>query len=250
MSNDKMQTHKFLSALQHRLSHELPSPSAMREAIQKMIAEPKNENNKHLRPREAAFLNGFAVPKIFEHMQTLPGIGEKEAKQALLSEYYGSMRKYHQQSPRRRLDHPFEKSRRVPAEILNRWFGKEPNNTGGFRKPFHQPCPDLAWGNPFPHKVVFETKYFWDGKGPETQLVDGIYETFYYLAMPRLSAAPSHPAWDYDFGCFLAFDASPERSLERAWEGIEEEVKSQFWSRGNLFVMIIRPTETAILRPK
>jgi hypothetical protein len=48
------------------------------------------------------------------------------------------------------------------------------------------------------------------------------------------------PAWDYEFACLLAGDASEEGSLQKAWEAIPKVVKSGFWEGANIYVMIIR----------
>src|SRR5215216_6427727 len=97
--NEKENARQFLAELHKRLLLELPSPSAMRKAIAAMLAEPKHDNNKHLRPAEPAFLNRYAVPAVVAHMQTVTNIGEKEAREALLSERYRCMRQYHRNSP-------------------------------------------------------------------------------------------------------------------------------------------------------
>lgn len=244
-ASEKEQARQFLSELHKRLLLDLPSPRLMRNDIGAMLNEPKTDNNKHLRPAEPAFLNRYAVPAIFAHMQSVRGITDKEAREALLSEWYRCMQEYHRRSPCRLLNHPFEKSRLEPREILKRWRGNATDKNGRPRKPLHQPCPDLAFGEPFPYRVVFEVKYFQDGEDPETQLVNGIYETFYYLAMPGIPASKTHPAWNYDFGCFLAFDASVEGSLYDVWNSIKEDVRREFWEGGNLFVMIVRTPEAA-----
>jgi hypothetical protein len=242
-ATEKEQAHQFMRQLHKRLLHDLPSPSVVRLEIAAMLEEQKTEDNKHLRSAEPAFLNRYLVPSIFAHMQSVQGISESDAKKSLLSEWYRCLQTYHQNSPRRLSSHPFEKTQRDPKRIMQRWRGQELNSTGGIRKALHQACPDLAFGEPFPHKVLFEFKYFPDGQDPETQLVNGIYETFYYLSMPSIPAAKTHPAWNYDFGCFLAFDASVEGGLYKTWNSITEEVRAGFWEGGNLFVMIIRTSE-------
>jgi hypothetical protein len=214
----------------------------MRRNIDEIVAKAREDEIKHLNQPEYAFVNRFAAPAVYEHMGTIEASDERKRK-ALLSEFFRHMPEYHCDSPRRQLRHPFEKVPRDAPDVLKRWRGEECDKKGIARSPLHQPCPDLAIGEPFPHRIVFEVKYFVHGNA-ERQLVDGIYEAFYYLAMPRLPASKSHPAWHYDFGCFLAFDASPNGDLHQAWLSLSEAARNGFWTGGNLFIMIVRPQES------
>jgi hypothetical protein len=246
MQNDtKKDAHQFLGGLHQRLMNELPPPSVMRARIEEMVQNAKKDGSKILHEPEYAFLNGFVVPAIFAHMQTVANMSAEIARQALLSEWYRGMPQFHQTSPRRQFSHPFGKSQRDAAKILQRWRGEELDSSGRPRKPLHQACPDLAFGEPFPHRVVFEVKYFAKGDAG-ANLVNGIYETFYYLAMPRIPASKTHPAWHYDFGCFVAFDASMTGALHDAWSQLNAQTQNGFWDGGNLFVMVLRPKENAM----
>ena len=71
------------------------------------------------------------------------------------------------------------------------------------------------------------------------QLVEGIYETMFYVGLPKASPRSSRePGWDYDFGCLLAYDASDSGILVSAWNSVN--CKPIFWEGGNLYVMILR----------
>jgi hypothetical protein len=50
----------------------------------------------------------------------------------------------------------------------------------------------------------------------------------------------THPAWDYDYACLLAFDASAEGNFLYAWESLDTSVKKGFWESANIYVMILR----------
>lgn len=241
----KEKARAFLQELEDQLERQLPPPSKMRLEIQQTVEAALARSNKCLHGPEYAFLNAHVVPAIFSHLQSIPGIGEEQARKAFLSEWYnGEMRRYHSNTPARSISHPFGKAARAGAhEVMRRWRGEQPNTSGGFRKPLHQPCPDLSIGEPFPYPTVFEIKYFSGGDGV-TALVDGIYEAFYYRAMPFVPAQRNRPAWMYEYGCFLAFDASSEGSLSTAWNSLDLSVRSGFWDGGNLFVMILRPKES------
>jgi hypothetical protein len=92
--------------------------------------------------------------------------------------------------------------------------------------------------------VVFEGKYFERGaaKKAETDLVTNIYQAFFYRSLPRIDGTAKRPAWDYDYGCLLACDASPEGTLRAAWDGLSTKVKEGFWDGANIYVMVVRPS--------
>jgi hypothetical protein len=78
-----------------------------------------------------------------------------------------------------------------------------------------QACPDFAFRNPFPFKIVFEGKYFEQGSAEKAarDLATNIYQAFFYRSLPYVAAKKSGVAWDYDFACLLAYDASPAQTL-------------------------------------
>jgi hypothetical protein len=119
-----------------------------------------------------------------------------------------------------------------PATIMQQWL------SGALT----QSSPDICAREPFPFKTVFEVKYFEKGGRDKavTELVTSIYQAFFYLGLPYVPSRNSSPAWDYEFACMLAGDASEEGSLQRAWEAIPSAVKKGFWEGANIFVMIVR----------
>jgi hypothetical protein len=102
-----------------------------------------------------------------------------------------------------------------------------------------QACPDFAFREPFPFKIVFEGKYFESGATvrAQTELVVNIYQAFFYRGLPYIPPRKSSPSWDYDFACLLASDASDNGSLKRAWDVLRNEVKRGFWDGANVYVI-------------
>ena len=72
----------------------------------------------------------------------------------------------------------------------------------------------------------------------ESALVNGIYEIFYYRGLPYSPGGTTTADWNYDYGCLIAYDASPQGHLVRAWDSVVS--KDCFWDGGNLFVMVLR----------
>ena len=102
--------------------------------------------------------------------------------------------------------------------------------------------PDMALREPFPFKTVFECKYFRQGdlQAGMTALVEGVYQAFFYLGLPRHPETAKRPAWEYDFACLLALDVSEKGGLKKAWERVSETVKAGIWDGANICVMILR----------
>lgn len=122
-----------------------------------------------------------------------------------------------------------------PSAIMQQWMSGHDNS-------LTQSCPDFSTRDPFPFKILFEGKYFNKG-GPRkatTELVSSIYQTVFYRGLPYDFSRQNGPAWDYEFACMLAGDVSEERSLQRAWEALPRKVKTGFWERANVYVMIVR----------
>jgi hypothetical protein len=72
-----------------------------------------------------------------------------------------------------------------------------------------------------PH--VFEGKYFSRRKlgAAETALATDIYRAFFYRGLARLPATKTHSAWDYDYACVVACDATEKGMLSQAWDGLQ-----------------------------
>ena len=138
-------------------------------------------------------------------------------------------------SPARGRGHPFGKLLGTkPAAIMKQWKGE-----AGVA--LTQPCPDFALCSPFP-KIVFEAKYFpkGDREAAESALVTGIYQAFFYRALPFIPASKSRPAWEYDYACLLVYDGSEKGSLMAAWKSINESIQKAFWESAAVYVMILR----------
>jgi hypothetical protein len=158
---------------------------------------------------------------------------DAKAQESLLSEYRRMRElKYCSGTPDRSEKHPFSKIIGAkPTEIIEQWINGAKALTGS--------DPDLATRDPFPFKIVFECKYFEKGgaQRAKTQLVGSIYQAFFYCGLPYIpSRKKGRPAWDYEFACLVAGDASDEGSLQREWKDIRPEVKRGFWEGANMIV--------------
>ena len=205
MSN-KEDAYGFLQALHTRLDQDLPPPGLMRKKILEVVEKAKTDDSmKHMRQPEDAFLHHFAFPILFDHMQSVEGVDNEVAASSLLSEYYRNMPHCCKDTPARKQRHPFSKLIGASADIMmKQWKGELP----GAR--LKQSCPDFAFRPPFPFKIVFEGKYFPKGgkKKAETELVTNVYQAFFYRALPFSNPDENRPAWDYDYACLFAYDAT------------------------------------------
>jgi hypothetical protein len=234
----KRNAYKFLSELQQELTDRLPVAAAMRASIRTIMAASKIEHSKkHLRQPEYVFLNHYAIPIISIAMQKVDGIGPEEAQNSLLCEFYRNMPQYCRTTAARTVKSPFIKKylEADALEIIQAW--KEGKLERG--------CPDFAFADPFPYKIVFEGKYFERGSSQKAavELVTNVRQAFFYHALPYVSAGAGRLAWDYDFSCLMACDASEDGSLYAAWNDLPKHVRSAFWEGANLYVMIIRANQ-------
>jgi hypothetical protein len=201
----KDQALEFLRELESALNKNLPGPEDMRTEIQTTVREAKpDEKKKHLRSPEAAFLNGKALPILFDVLKSDAGLTAEQAHQALLSEYHRTTPNLSRQSPIRWERHPFRKILGARAsEIYRGWTS--PDEGGALT----QSCPDFALRAPFPHSILFEGKYFPRGslEYAQRELVKDIYQAFFYRGLPRLAATKKHPEWNYEYACLMAYDA-------------------------------------------
>jgi hypothetical protein len=220
---DKEAAHSFFQEMERHLQRELPPPRTIRTEV----------------ADEESFLVQCAIPAIYTFVSHQPDMDADKAREVLLAESYRRIRSMASGSPCRSARHPFSKvfGKRA-AEIVRQWRG---DSTGSKRGDI-QSCPDLALRAPFLHKIVFECKYFSRGgnRAAESLLVKGIYQAFFYLGLPFLPAGDNHPAWDYDFACFLAYDNSDDGLLLRAWQSLDRAVRNSCWAGGNIYVLITR----------
>ncbi len=228
----------FLRELEKALNRQLLPAADMDPAIRKTVAESKiDDRAKHLRAPEAAFLNGHALPVLFDVLQTVAGLSPEEAREALLNEYHRTMPAISKRSPIRWERHPFTKALGAnAAQIYEGWKNPEVGRA------LTQSCPDFALRAPFPHTILFEGKYFPRGGAEYARrtLVNDIYQAFFYRGLPALDATAKHPEWRYDYACLMAFDASPTGTLAAAWDELDPRTKKSFWDGANLYVMILR----------
>lgn len=230
---DKSEAHSFLSSLENRLRSTLCASTEMRPRISEIMkVAAVDPAKKHWGNNpEAAFLNALVAPLLFEHMQTVPGIGQSEARQSLVSDYWHSMPEFCSQSSARTEHYLFGKQLggEFASEIMARWKGQR-------GKILRQPYPDFAFRRPFPHKILIEGKYF-SGGNAERSLVEALHETCFYRGLPFVPEAPPKPAWDYDFGCLIAYDASESGDLLSAWNSVIP--KAKFWESASVYVMVL-----------
>jgi hypothetical protein len=239
MNLAKDEAHRFLSHFESLLAHQLPAASEMESWIRHIVRETKGEHaRRHLHSPEAAFLNQHIVPRLAEAIRLDPSCAnEADAKKALLNEYHPSMPLISSHTPARTAKHPFTKLLGANAqEIYARWADVDNASS------LVQSCPDFALREPFRHKIVFEGKYFASGSSQYAQreLVADVYQAFFYRGLPYVpETAKGRAAWDYDYACLLAFDASPGGTLKQAWENLPARVRNGFWSGANIYVMIL-----------
>ena len=189
---------------------------------------------------EATMVVEFVLPGLnrFLAEQETQNLNGKKPEAVTLAEARSARPKYAVDTPVRTPGHPFQKVIAAKTtEIFARWKGGELNKP---KSAFGQVCPDFALTSPY--GVVFECKYFrTPGHEPATDaLVKGLYETFFYRAMPpgRESRA-GRTNWDYEYACFFAYDASENFRLVKAWDEVKKRVEEPFWSEGNIFVMML-----------
>jgi hypothetical protein len=183
---------------------------------------------------EGAFLNHYVLPALYRFVSTFDEMNDVRAREALLSESYRSMREYASGTPARQSAHPFEKVIGIsPQTVVRRWKSSTPT-VGSY--------PDLALRAPFPYRTVFEAKYFRRGgiAAAETELATNIYQAFFYRGLTRITATKTHPAWDYEYACVLAYDGTEKGTLLQAWDRLRPQIGKACWEGASIYVMIIR----------
>jgi hypothetical protein len=209
----------FFRSLERQLNATMPGPREMAKAIDEIVRVSKGgASERHKAFAEGAFLNHFALPALHRFVAEYPGMDPETARESLLSESYRSMRAYASGSPARSAKHPFDKVVGVSAPgVIRRWKSADA---------LIQSCPDLALRAPCPHHVVFEGKYFRRG--------------WLGAAESALAATTTHPAWDYDYACVLAYDGTEDGALSRAWNGRRPKIGKGCWEGAGIYVMILR----------
>lgn len=238
---EKTEAYKFFRDLEGYLNSALPDHRDMFQRIPEIVATAKGDpKQRHKVASECAFLNHYVLPNIFKHISRWQGMDEEKARKSLLSEFYRNMKEITSGTPARSLRDPFGKALGVSAtKVMSQWWGEAKGTK------LIQSCPDFALRNPFPHKTVFEGKYFSKGSlgRAERELVTALYEAFFYRGLSYAPETKTHPAWDYDYACLLTFDASEKGDFLEAWESLDTDVKKGFWEGANIYVMILRGQE-------
>jgi len=186
---------------------------------------------------EGLFLDRFVLHHIADFLRGRLSLDQDFARKAFLTESQ-LMRDQHlsgPKSPASKKKYLFTKAWSDPAHTVKAWW--EPNHMKGQTA---QSCPDWAFREPCP-SVVFEAKLFRSGAidHARTELVNGIYQCFYYRAHPKTGETSTHPAWDYDYACLFVYDASEKHSVVTAWKTINENVRKACWDSANVFVMVL-----------
>jgi hypothetical protein len=163
-------------------------------------------------------------------------LNEKEARAALLSENFRHLPQICSGTPARKDRHPFDKTLAPgPREVMAHWRSGKANA-------LRQSCPDFALRFPCPFSIVFEGKYFEQGSAAkaESELVNNIYQAFFYRSLPKVESIKTRPSWDYEFSSLLVCDASLDGTLKKAWDSLDPAVQAGFWNGANVYVMVIR----------
>lgn len=230
----KDEAKRFLETLENHLNRNIPEPSLMRERIEEVVSKAKTAvGEKSEAFREGAFLSHYIGPQIHSYLTDQLAIQPNEACRVFLSESRSLRRRgIASGSPARGQKHPFTKAIGATGKkVIRDWGGPSP---------LVQACPDMALRAPY--KIVIEGKYFRKGgtEAAETALVTGVYECFFYLGLAKLPETKRHSAWDYEYACLLAYDATESASLFNAWKGIREKVEQGFWDGAGIYVMVLR----------
>ena len=183
MPDEKAKAREFLDHLKMTMLDRLPAWQEIKLEIPNIVTEARmREDWKHKRTTEDAFLYHYAVPIISQYISVDLDFGKAAARESLLSEFFRNMSDLASGSPARAIRYgiPFEKVFSSPRDVMKRWRGEMR------QAKFQQPCPDFALRTPFPHKIVFEGKYFSKGgvTAGETHLVKTTYQAFFYGAQP------------------------------------------------------------------
>jgi hypothetical protein len=227
-NDTKKQATDFLKGLRKHLDARVPLQRAEQWICEKGKAA-----------KEELFVEELVLKEIPEYLKlNLPSPTDEQVRKAFLTESRKARdRGWASMSPASVKKYLFTKAGVNPSQIVKLWWDKE-HRQGQTT----QSCPD--WAFCFPHKVVFEAKLF-RSRGVDRarmELVNGIYQCFYYRAHPLTpedKKHPKHAAWDYDYACLFAYDVSPNQDLVNAWAELNQKVKDACWDSANIFVMVL-----------
>jgi len=245
--DEKVEARQFLLAMENYLAATLPARNAVRatvdEEVQKARAAKQKAPDKsrsYIASPEGAFFKLLGVEYIYNFLTKGTGMPEEEARMALLSETFRNCRNISSNSPRSKEKHPFTKNGESIKKIVTRWWNPSEKSV------VQQSCPDLALGPPCRHRIVIEGKYFRKGgfEAAQSELVKDIYQCFFYRGLPFVAKSATHPSWEYDYACLLAYDASDAGNLSLAWKQLDKRVVDGLWQGANIHVMVIRSRDS------
>jgi hypothetical protein len=226
----------FLSGLLRHLQSRLPEKGVIDSQVARLLSG-KESQAWERRPegRESAFIGEYVLPNVEEFLRSRTNDSLKGDPLSVIRVGFAAPKKYMLGGSSFFPGHPFGKVIRKPEVIYARWKGEGKNA----RFPLIQAFPDFTLLSPY--RILFECKYFKTHlKSPaKVQLVKDLYETFFYLALPLQLPKAKHAGWDYDFACYLAYDATDDGWLFEAWNGLPERVRNSFWEYANIFVMML-----------
>jgi len=211
-ADEKASAYEFLNVLRDSLNENLPPPDTLKSEFDAIWMNPNKAEREKLESKENIAFYKIAAPRIFETAKEAANLTEAEARAAFRCVYFNKFPELSNANVRRRPGHPFPKKLGVPPEKIYESWLKPYSDTF----PANQAWPEAGLCAPFPHKIVFEAKYFDKGgcAAAQSQLVTAIYETVYYRGLPACNG------WAYDFGCLVAFDVSPAGDLKAAWDAL------------------------------
>jgi hypothetical protein len=227
---------EFLTGLMQHLYSRLPDRESIKSRVEQLLLKDGRQSavsqtwTKRPEGPESAFLGEFILPQLEDFLKTR---GDQtlvaQDPSSAICVGFAAPHKYRQRVSIE--GHPFGKIALKPEDLYRRWKEKQ--------IALIQSYPDITLLAPY--RILFEGKYFKRNlKSPaRTQLVSDLYETFFYRALPKLPASKKRLAWDYPYACFLAYDASEDGALLKAWNDLPEKVKKAFWENANIFVMIL-----------
>lgn len=219
----------------------LPSIDAVNEEILHAKSD-LQRTGKSAQFYEGPFFKKHVVPAVHKFLMA-DGLSREAAIQALLAEGYLDLKDFASDTPASREIYPYKKTLAATLKSARKdWWGpgKVLSNT----------CPDLALRLPSGLNVVFEGKLFRSGglDAAKSAIVAGIYECFFYRALPTLMNCKEPNSSGYEYACFLVYDASPLNSLRRAWKDINRDVERSCWEALNIYVMIVPDEKSAHAR--
>ena len=57
---------------------------------------------------------------------------------------------------------------------------------------------------------------------------------------PHLEQTKTHAAWNYEYGCVLAYDASAGGEMVQAWQSLPAKIRDACWTGANVYVVILK----------